>query len=135
MGIRGARRNRTLSAFACAAVLFGFGCGKPIEPQAAVAIEYWISPRPPRVGPAIVNVNLRDAARKPVAGARVNLEANMSHPGMAPVFSELREVATGRYQGNLEFAMPGDWVVVFHATLPDGRTLEREVNVPGVAAN
>jgi YtkA-like len=115
--------------------LFGFGCGKPIEPQAAVAIEYWISPRPPRVGPAIVNVNLRDAARKPVAGARVKLEANMSHPGMAPVVSELREVATGRYQGNLEFAMPGDWVVVFHVTLPDGRTLEREVNVPGVAAN
>jgi len=59
----------------------------------------------------------------------------MSHPGMAPVFGKTREVAPGQYQGSLAFAMPGDWVVLIHVTLPDGRTLEREINVPGVAAN
>jgi hypothetical protein len=65
----------------------------------------------------------------------VGLEADMSHPGMAPVFCEAREVAPGRYQGSLEFGMSGDWVVLIHVTLPDGRTLERDVNVTGVTAN
>jgi hypothetical protein len=48
----------------------------------------------------------------------------MSHPGMAPVFGEAREVAPGQYQGSLEFGMPGDWVALIHVTLPDGRNLE-----------
>ncbi len=65
----------------------------------------------------------------------MRLEADMSHPGMAPVFDDTREVATGQYAGRLDFAMPGDWVVLIHVTLPDGRELEREVSVPGVTAN
>jgi hypothetical protein len=80
-------------------------------------------------------VKLRDAAGKPVAGARVNLEADMSHPGMAPLFGEAREGARGEYAGSMEFAMPGDWVVLIHVTLPDGRKQDRQVSVPDVAAN
>jgi hypothetical protein len=80
-------------------------------------------------------VKLRDAAGEPVPGARVDLEADMSHPGMAPVFGEVREVTPGQYQGSLEFAMPGDWVIRIHVTLPDGRRLQRQVSVPGVTAN
>jgi hypothetical protein len=59
----------------------------------------------------------------------------MSHPGMAPVFGDAKEVAPGQYQGSLEFAMPGDWVVLIHVTLRDGRKLERQVSVPGVSTN
>jgi hypothetical protein len=103
--------------------------------QSAVAIEYEIRPRPLRAGPAILTVRLRDSAGNPVAGARVSLEANMSHPGMAPVFGEAREGAPGQYQGRMEFAMAGDWVVLIHVTLPDGRKIDREESVPGVAAN
>lgn len=65
----------------------------------------------------------------------MSLEADMSHPGMAPVFRNAREIAPGQYQGALEFAMAGDWVVMIHVTLPDGRTQEREVSVPGVTTN
>jgi hypothetical protein len=123
-------------AFACVAFLFGSGCRKqPIETQSAVAIEYGISPQPVRIGPAAFNVKLRGATGEPVPGARVNLEADMSHPGMAPVFAVAREGAPGQYQGSLEFAMPGDWVVLIHVTLRDGRKLERQVSVPGVATN
>jgi hypothetical protein len=130
------RPRRIVAALACAAVLLASGCRKPpVETQAGVAIECGISPQPVRVGPALITVKLRDAAGKLVAGARVNLEADMSHPGMVPVFGEAREVVPGQYQGSLEFAMPGDWVVLIYVTLPDGRTLERDVNVPGVAAN
>ena len=101
----------------------------------AVAIEYGISPQPVRVGPAVLTVKLGDAAGRPVAGARVALEADMSHPGMAPVVGEAREIAPGQYRGSLEFAMSGDWVVLIRVTLPDGRTLERAVSVPGVSTN
>jgi len=65
----------------------------------------------------------------------VGFEADMSHPGMTPVFGEAQEVAPGQYQGSLEFAMAGDWVVLIHVTLRDGRTVEREVSVPGVTTN
>ncbi|HTC40921.1 MAG TPA: FixH family protein [Candidatus Acidoferrales bacterium] len=134
-GIRGALRNRALPAFVCAAILFVSGCRKAVEPQAAIAIECGISPQPVRVGPVVFSVKLRDAAGAPAVGARVKLEADMSHPGMAPVFGEAREAAPGRYQGSLEFGMPGDWVALIHVTLPDGLKLEREVSVPGVTAN
>jgi len=116
-------------------MFFASGCRKPVAPQPGVAIEYWISPQPHRVGPAIVYVNLLDAAGDPIAGAHVDFEADMSHPGMAPAFGGLREAAPGRYQGSLEFTMPGDWVVLIHATLPGGRKLERDISVPGVTAN
>ena len=65
----------------------------------------------------------------------MGFEADMSHPGMTPVFGEAQEFAPGQYQGSLEFAMAGDWVVLIHVTLPDGRTVEREVSVPGVTTN
>ena len=65
----------------------------------------------------------------------MGFEADMSHPGMTPVFGEAQEVAPGQYQGSLEFAMAGDWVVLIHVTLRDGRTVEREVSVPGVTTN
>jgi YtkA-like len=80
-------------------------------------------------------VKLHDAAGQPVAGARVDLEADMSHPGMAPVFALAREGAPGQYQGSLKLAMPGDWVMLIHVTLPDGRKLDRQLSVPGVTAN
>jgi hypothetical protein len=115
--------------------LLASGCRKPVEPQSAIAIEYEISPQPVRVGPVVVTVKLRDAAGEPVPGARVHLEADMSHPGMAPVSGEVREAAPGQYQGSLEFAMPGDWAVLIHVTLRDGRKLERQVSVAGVTAN
>ena len=129
------RRSGILAGFVCAAVLLASGCRKPTEPQAAVAVEYGISPQPVRVGPVALSVKLRDAVGKPAAGARVSLEADMSHAGMAPVFGENHEVAPGQYAGSLDFAMPGDWVVLIHVTLPDGHKLEREVSVPGVTTN
>jgi hypothetical protein len=135
MGIWRARRDGILSTFACAAMLLASECPKPAGPQSGVAIEYGISPQPARVGPAILTVKLHDTAGEPIPGARVSLEADMSHPGMAPVFDEAREGAPGEYQGALDFPMPGDWVVLIRVTLRDGRKLERQMSVPGVAAN
>lgn len=58
----------------------------------------------------------------------------MSHPGMAPVFAEAREREPGRYQSVIELSMAGDWYVLAHVTLPDGRKLDQQIEIKGVAA-
>lgn len=68
-------------------------------------------------------------------GARATLEADMSDPGMAPVFAEAKEIEPGRYQAHLSFEMAGDWVILLHVTLPGGQKLERQFDVRDVRPN
>lgn len=119
---------------ALGAGFFSAACQKQIEPEQTINVEYQITPQPPRVGPAIVSLKLSDAEGKPVRGAHVKLEGNMSHPGMSPVFGEASEAEPGRYQGPLEFTMGGDWFVLLHLTLNDGSKLERQLDVKAVRA-
>jgi hypothetical protein len=51
---------------------------------------------------------------------------------MKPVFGTAKEVRPGRYEAPLEFTMGGDWFILVNATFPDGRRLERKVDVRGV---
>jgi len=78
---------------------------------------------------------LADVGGKPVAGAKIGIEADMSHAGMSPVFAEASEGEPGRYQAHLKFPMAGDWVILLHVTLPDGKKLERQFEVKGVRPN
>jgi YtkA-like len=87
---------------------------------------------PPRVGPAILTIQLADAAQKPIPHATLEVEADMSHPGMAPVFAAVEETTPGNYQAHLSFTMAGDWVVLLRITLPDGQKIERQVDVKSV---
>jgi YtkA-like len=57
----------------------------------------------------------------------------MSHPGMVPVFAEATEIEPGRYSAVMDLSMAGDWIVVVHIVLPDGRKTERLIQVKGVA--
>lgn len=99
-------------------------------------VQHEISPSPPRVGPNIINLKLTDfASSKPASGARVRLEGNMTHAGMTPIFADATEVEPGRYRATLELTMSGDWVVLVHAALPDGRKVERQLDVKGVRAD
>ena len=126
------RRLRLSLLIACATVLVSAGCRQQAGPSAAITLTHDITPQPVRVGPASIILNLKDGAAQPLAGAHITLEGDMTHPGMAPVFSEAKEIAPGRYQGHLEFGMGGDWVVLVHATLANGQHLEREIDVKGV---
>lgn len=130
-------RGRLLFAsVACACALLGIACKGLTEPTPDVLVETELSPNPPRVGPTTVNLKLTDfASSKPVSGARIQLEGNMTHAGMTPVFARATEVEPGRYRATLELTMGGDWVVLVHATLPDGRQVERQVDVKGVHAD
>ena len=108
------------------------GCGRGGTDLPEVGVDLAIEPDPPRIGPAVVTVALRDADGQPIRGAVVKLEGNMSHAGMVPVLANAQEVAEGRYQAELEFTMGGDWFILVQADLPDGRSMERKVDVPGV---
>jgi hypothetical protein len=125
-------KHLVFMGLALCACLFLGGCHKTSETPTDIVIEHKIAPDPPRTGSATVTLKLADSAGKPINGARVNLEGNMSHPGMRPVFSEAREVGSGRYEAALEFTMRGDWFILFHITLPDGRKLEKQIDVKGV---
>jgi hypothetical protein len=51
---------------------------------------------------------------------------------MQPVSASARETAPGRYEARLQLTMAGDWFVLVEARLSDGRTLRRQVDLPGV---
>jgi hypothetical protein len=129
------RRKRAVVALAFSAMAALLGCEKTSGSSPGILVEDEVSPQPARVGPATITIRLTDASAKQISGARIGLEADMSHPGMSPVFGEAKEVEPGRYQGRIEFTMPGDWVVLLHITLADGRTLERQMAIKGVRAS
>jgi hypothetical protein len=130
------RGGLLLAAVACACALLGAAC-RLTEPTPDFLVQHDVSPSPPEVGrPATVSLKVIDfLASKPVSGARVTLEGNMTHAGMSPVFAEAKETGPGRYRATLEFTMAGDWVVLVHAALPDGRRIERQFDVKGVRAD
>jgi len=106
-------------------------CQKTAKPP-DIALQYEIAPQPARVGATTIDIKLTDKNGAPVGGARVELEGNMSHAGMGPVSVEAKEIQTGKYRGTLQLTMAGDWIVLVHVTLPDGQTLQRQIELSGV---
>ena len=51
--------------------------------------------------------------------------------GSATIILELSD-ASGK---PVEFQMTGDWVILLHVTLPDGKKLKRQIDVRGVRPN
>ena len=112
-------------------LLLAFACQKTAKPP-DITLQYEIAPQPPRVGAATIDLKLTNKNGAAVGGARVDLEGNMSHAGMAPVSVEAKEIETGKYRGTLQLTMAGDWIVLVHITLPDGQKLQRQIELSGV---
>jgi hypothetical protein len=130
-------RGRRVGIFlvVLASVFLGAGCHRAPEPVRRFAIEHEITPEPVRVGLVTVTFTLTDAGSQTVPGARLTLEADMSHAGMSPVFADAKEIAPGRYQAQLELGMAGDWVILLHGSLPGGLKLEEQFDVRDVRPN
>lgn len=126
-------RSATLLLLALA-LLVATGCqrARPSPDAGDVKLDFTLQPDPPAVGPATARLHLTDPDGQPISGATFKLEGNMNHAGMVPVFAEAREVGPGRYQATLDLTMGGDWFVLVTGTLPDGRSLKRKIDVPGV---
>ena len=103
------------------------------QSSADVTIAPEITPQPPRVGQVTITLRVTDASGRPLTGARIKLEANMSHAGMVPVFADVTEFEPAHYRSNMELSMAGDWLVVVHLTLPDGSKVDRQFEIKGVA--
>lgn len=97
-----------------------------------VRLAWTLLPSPPSAGPATLQLVLTDHLGRPVEGARLRVEGNMSHPGMAPVFAGLDDGAAGHYRARLTLTMGGDWVFTVTGTVPGGRALERRIDVNNV---
>jgi hypothetical protein len=116
-------------------LLVAIGCRRPANDEGGISVEESIAPQPVRAGTETISFRLTNGAHQPVAGAHVRVEGDMIHPGMAPVFTDAVEVSPGNYQAPLNFTMGGDWVVLFHIALSDGRKVERQMDVKGVESN
>ena len=88
-----------------------------------------------RVGPNTITCKLTGVGEAPISGARVSLEADMSHAGMGPVFAQAKEASPGTYTGTLDLNMRGEWVVSAHIVLPDGKTLDQEMKIQNLEAS
>lgn len=108
------------------------GCHKA-SADTGVTIACTVVPQPARAGSeTVVTVRLADRTAKPVSGAHISIEGDMSHPGMAPVFAQARETDPGSYVAHLQLTMAGDWVILVQGTLANGRKIDRQVDVKGV---
>jgi hypothetical protein len=126
-----ARRSRAgWPALAVMCGLCSTGCGRHAAPAEDVSVEWKLTPTPPIVGtPALGEMTLRDHARRPVHGARMQVEGHMSHAGMAPVIAAVAERGDGVYEAHLRFTMSGDWILLVTGWLPDGRRLDRRIDI------
>jgi hypothetical protein len=114
----------------------GVGCHRTTDRTDYISIRQDIQPLPAQVGSeATVGVQIADATANPVTGATIMVEANMTHPGMAPIFIRASERRPGSYQAKVTFAMGGDWELLLHIKLANGNKIERQMDVRGVRSN
>jgi hypothetical protein len=90
-----------------------------------VHLSWSISPNPPKVGPIEVTLHT-------IAGAEIDVEGNMSHPGMTPLYTKANESKAGAYSFKLNLNMAGDWVFFLKIKSPDGVIEERSIPLSGV---
>ena len=120
-------------------VVAGAGCerrgAESSDTAEDVGMELEITPFPPAVGPAVIEVRLTDADGEPIDNAELEIEGNMSHAGMEPVIVDATGGQDGRYTTDgFEFTMGGDWIITVSGTLPDGREIERTFDFTGVTS-
>ncbi len=115
-------------------VALGGGCGRG-RVAAGGDVQVELKPLAEKVvGPATLEVALRDAQGQPVEGAEVSVRGDMSHAGMKPVLASSKPAGGGLYRTEgFQFTMAGDWIITATVVLPGGEKLERTFNVNGVA--
>ena len=122
VGSKGVARRGLIALLLCAAA----ACGHRAAQDLRVTLS--LDPVTPTAGAAAaVRVTLRDGQARPLRGARLQVEAHMSHPGMAPLVADVFETAEGIYTARLPFSMAGAWTLVVTGVLADGRRVAAHV--------
>jgi hypothetical protein len=110
------------------------GCQTSGESYSDIELQWEIEPDPPKVGMAVINILLTDSTGQLIRNADIELEGNMSHPGMQPVITNAEEISEGVYSAKFEFTMGGDWFILINSKLADERIVERQIDIPGVSS-
>ena len=124
---RGVWKARALAA--CCALLTA--CSGSSGSSTSVHVELSFDPLP-AIGDSTCIVAVHDASGAPLSGARIEIEGNMNHAGMVPVLATGTETSKGVYSAPFEFTMGGDWIVLLHIELADGRVVDEVFDVPAV---
>jgi hypothetical protein len=131
------RRSRlqtdlSILLLALSACWLGGACHRPSQAR-DLTFESTLTPRRAAVGrPSLLELRVLDAGGRPALGAHLRVEAQMSHPGMAPFLATATERGNGMYEVALKFTMAGDWIVLVTGSLSNGDAVEYRVDVPGV---
>jgi hypothetical protein len=105
----------------------GGACRRTPAPS-DITITLTVTPQAPVAGePVDVHLSLRDAGHHAIAGAAVQLEAHMTHPGMAPVIEPAPERGDGDYVARPSLTMAGDWVLFADVRTADGQRVRKEI--------
>jgi hypothetical protein len=120
-----------VAAFVLACLSSGCGRAQHADPTThdSYKVTLTVEPSPAVMGPGELAVTLQDQGGQPVDGARLEVEANMSHAGMVPVLAGTATSAAGVYRVPLAWSMAGDWYVDLTFTLPDGQHVARRYPV------
>jgi hypothetical protein len=130
-------RRTTLRSASLAGLALCFlwmGCRPGPGDDTQLNVEWTLQPDPPVAGPTTFAFTLADAGGDPITGATVEVEGNMSHPGMVPVFATAQEMEPGSYEARFDFTMGGEWFLTVDAELADGGHVRQQVTVPHVKA-
>jgi len=127
-------RKSFVKGYVCLVLLSCALTGCQGRDKSGITIDHQLSPLPARVGPERITLILRDSTGQPVSGAQITVEGDMSHAGMAPVFTQAKETEGGQYQADLDLSMIGDWIILVHSTLRNGEKIDRQFEVNGVRA-
>jgi hypothetical protein len=118
-----------------AALLLLVGCRAATDSPDQITIESSVTPQPAHVGLVTIDFKLKDGEQRPITGAHAAVEANMTHPGMTPVFADAKEIAPGTYSCRIDLSMAGDWIILVHLALSDGKKVERTFEIRGVRSD
>ncbi len=118
-----------LVALAGAAVACGRAGRADPTTQDRYVVTLVTEPAPATEGEGQLVITLADPTGAPVDGARLDVEANMSHAGMVPVLASTAESRAGTYRVPIRWTMRGDWYVDLVFTLPDGQRVARRLPV------
>jgi hypothetical protein len=109
------------------------GCGRiqadPSPESADISVEFSTEPTNPAVGPAQLLIIVTDGDGRPIDNATLDIEGNMTHAGMTPVFTQATGGENGQYVVPFEWTMGGDWIMTVEVALEDGRTASRQFPV------
>lgn len=120
----------------CVSMLFSSACSRKIpDPGIKVTVQLEEPNKTYHVGHESITLRLRDPEGNELSGAQVELEGNMTHAGMAPVFGQALEVVPGMYRAIVQFSMAGDWIITLRARLPDGQQVEQQFEIKDVRPN